>query len=80
VGARCTPCAIGAVLAQRVLIKEAAADVLAGDDKRAKNLQKQTSTTKDIPASKELPAGKDTRAKETKNENVSDEEGEISEG
>ncbi|KAG9545797.1 hypothetical protein KCU71_g17698, partial [Aureobasidium melanogenum] len=73
VGAKCTPCAIGAILSQRVLIKEAAADVLAGDDKRSKDLQKQTSTTKDIPASK------DNRVKETKNENVSDEEGEISE-
>ncbi|KAG9570184.1 hypothetical protein KCU77_g14547, partial [Aureobasidium melanogenum] len=79
VGAKCTPCAIGAVLAQRVLIKEVAADSLAGDDKRAKYLQKQTSTTKNIPASKESSAGKDTPAEETKNENVSDEEGEISE-
>ncbi|KAI4732534.1 hypothetical protein E4T50_16896 [Aureobasidium sp. EXF-12298] len=79
VGARCSPCAIGAVLAQRVLIKEAAADVLAGDDKRAKNFQKQTSTMKSTPASKESSAGKDSRAKEMMNEDVSDEDGEISE-
>lgn len=74
-GARCSACAIGAVLAQRVLIKEIAADVLAEDDKRAKGLQKHTSTTKEVLKPKEASAGKDTRAKETMDEDVSDENG-----
>ncbi|KAG9826581.1 hypothetical protein KCU98_g5821, partial [Aureobasidium melanogenum] len=77
VGAKCTPCAIGAVLAQRVLIKEVAAGVLAGDDKKAKNLQKQTSTTKEALNSKQASSGKDTQAEGTMDENVSDEEDEI---
>ncbi|KAH0352016.1 hypothetical protein KCU81_g1970, partial [Aureobasidium melanogenum] len=77
VGAKCTACAIGAMLAQRVLIKEAAADVLAGNDKRAKDLQNKTSTTKTISTSPESSAGEDTRAKETTDQTVLDEEGEI---
>lgn len=76
VGAKCTACAIGALLAQRVLVKEAAVDVMAGDDKRAKNFQKHTAITKNTRTSKESSAKQDTRAKETIDGNVS-EEGEI---
>ena len=57
-----------------MLIKEIAADVLAEDGKRPKDLQKQTSTTKKTPKPEEASAGKETRAKETMDESVSDEE------
>lgn len=79
VGARCSACAIGAVIAQRVLIKEIAASVLTEDDKRAKNPQKQTSTLKEAPKTKDASAGKDTQARKTTDKNVSDEEVETSE-
>ncbi|CAD0090292.1 unnamed protein product, partial [Aureobasidium mustum] len=78
VGARCSACAIGAVLAQRVLVKEIAADVLVEDGKRAKSRQEQTSTTKMTLKPKEASAEKDSRARETMDENVSDEDGKTS--
>lgn len=56
-------------------MKEIAADVLVEDDKRAKDLQKHASTTKEVLKPKEASAGKDTRAKETMDEDVSDENG-----
>ncbi|KAK6001333.1 hypothetical protein QM012_002664 [Aureobasidium pullulans] len=79
VGARCNACVVGALLAQKVLIKEIAADFRAEDDKRAESHQKQVSTTEDMPGSKQSSAEKDTGGKETMAENVASEEAETSE-
>ncbi|CAD0112412.1 unnamed protein product, partial [Aureobasidium uvarum] len=63
-GARCTACAIGAVFALRTLIKEVAADVLAGDNKRIKVLENQASATRETAKRTEMADAKDTKAKD----------------
>ncbi|KAH0374037.1 hypothetical protein KCU65_g161, partial [Aureobasidium melanogenum] len=75
VGAKCSACAIGALLAQRVLIKEAAADVMAGDDKSAKSLQKRTSTTKKAPVLRKMCQTK--RARSSRNDESLSEASEV---
>ncbi|CAD0094020.1 unnamed protein product, partial [Aureobasidium vineae] len=79
-GARCTPCAIGAIFALRTLIKEVALDVVAGDGKRAVNLEKPASATSGTLRRKQMPEAEDSKAKETNDENGPDEEAETSEG
>lgn len=77
-GARCSDCATGAVLAQRVLIMEIATDARAADDERAKVPQKRISIKKDTPGLRGSQTRTDTQAKETMDKNVSDGEVETS--
>jgi hypothetical protein len=64
-GARCSACAISAVLALRALIKEVATDVQAGDEKRPKAPDQKVSAKGEILATKNTA--------ETKDENGQDE-------
>jgi hypothetical protein len=59
VGARCSACAISAVLALRALIKEVAIDVQAGDEKRPKAPDKEVLRKEGTSKEKHMAEAKD---------------------